>query len=348
MAKWGAGDPRWIVEERADATNVNNWHWTEKNATLWSKDKLKELLTGMTIENDDFKATIKEVTKTEGEATANNRKAKLIFFYEWVISGEWEGSHKNGDNKTNYKGTFDVPNLSEENDPKDIDVNVTIKNEKHFELKEFMRIEGSKKIREQCVKYVALLREEFSQGLIKPTKDNAGNMPVTSPGAVNKPATTAVAASETTNGGNKNKSNEPTKLETKKLTMKEEFKCRAAELYNVFTDVDLVKAFTQTSTLVYEAKKGGNFSLFDGNITGSFIELVPTSKIVMKWRNKRWSPDDHFSTVTLEFNEKEDCTFLNLTQTSVPQNFVENTQDGWRNFYFNAIRQKFGYGSRLI
>jgi len=27
MAKWGTGDPRWIVEERADATNVNNWHW---------------------------------------------------------------------------------------------------------------------------------------------------------------------------------------------------------------------------------------------------------------------------------------------------------------------------------
>jgi activator of HSP90 ATPase len=170
MAKWGAGDPRWIVEERADATNVNNWHWTEKNATLWSKDKLRELLTGLAVENDDFKATIKEVTKIEGEATANNRKAKLIFFYEWVISGEWEGAHKNGDNKTNYKGTFEVPNLSEENDPKDVDVNVNIKNEKHFDLKEFMRIEGTKKIREQCCKYLVLLKEEFSQGLIKPTK----------------------------------------------------------------------------------------------------------------------------------------------------------------------------------
>lgn len=27
MAKWGEGDPRWIVEERPDAKNVNNWHW---------------------------------------------------------------------------------------------------------------------------------------------------------------------------------------------------------------------------------------------------------------------------------------------------------------------------------
>ena len=33
--------PRWIVEERPDATNVNNWHWTEKNADAWSKAKIK-------------------------------------------------------------------------------------------------------------------------------------------------------------------------------------------------------------------------------------------------------------------------------------------------------------------
>ena len=32
---------RWIVEERPDATNVNNWHWTEKNADSWSKAKIK-------------------------------------------------------------------------------------------------------------------------------------------------------------------------------------------------------------------------------------------------------------------------------------------------------------------
>ena len=41
MAKWGEGDPRWIVEERPDATNVNNWHWSEKNADSWSQQKLK-------------------------------------------------------------------------------------------------------------------------------------------------------------------------------------------------------------------------------------------------------------------------------------------------------------------
>ena len=44
-----------IVEERADATNVNNWHWSEKNATQWSKDKLKELLLSIKLENEECK-----------------------------------------------------------------------------------------------------------------------------------------------------------------------------------------------------------------------------------------------------------------------------------------------------
>lgn len=36
MAKWGQGDPRWIVEEREDGTNVNNWHWCGGRAGGWA------------------------------------------------------------------------------------------------------------------------------------------------------------------------------------------------------------------------------------------------------------------------------------------------------------------------
>uniref|UniRef100_A0A3Q3L423 Activator of Hsp90 ATPase AHSA1-like N-terminal domain-containing protein n=1 Tax=Labrus bergylta TaxID=56723 RepID=A0A3Q3L423_9LABR len=91
MAKWGEGDPRWIVEERADATNVNNWHWTERDATNWSSDKLKSLVLGLTVENDEGSCEVTEVGKLEGEASINNRKGKLIFFYEWNMKATWTG-----------------------------------------------------------------------------------------------------------------------------------------------------------------------------------------------------------------------------------------------------------------
>ncbi|QQP58081.1 Activator of 90 kDa heat shock protein ATPase -like protein 1 [Caligus rogercresseyi] len=79
MAKWGEGDPRWIVEERPDATNVNNWHWTEKNADSWSKGKLESLFKGLRVEEPSLGvATITEIESLEGEARVNNRKSKLI------------------------------------------------------------------------------------------------------------------------------------------------------------------------------------------------------------------------------------------------------------------------------
>jgi hypothetical protein len=34
---------------------------------------------------------IEEVEKCEGEARANNRKGKLIFFYEWNLTLKWKG-----------------------------------------------------------------------------------------------------------------------------------------------------------------------------------------------------------------------------------------------------------------
>ncbi|XP_035214089.1 activator of 90 kDa heat shock protein ATPase homolog 1-like, partial [Stegodyphus dumicola] len=89
MAKWGEGDPRWLVEERPDATNVNNWHWTEKNACQWSKEKFNEILIGTKMETDFASCEITEITKCNGDAVVNNRKAKLIFFYEWGLEMKW-------------------------------------------------------------------------------------------------------------------------------------------------------------------------------------------------------------------------------------------------------------------
>lgn len=118
MAKWGEGDPRWIVEERPDATNVNNWHWTERNASPWSQEKIKELFND-TIKTDlaDFKI---ELENCDGEASANNRKGKLIFFYEWNIVLKWSACLK--ETKNEHSGKITIPNLSEENDVSEIDV----------------------------------------------------------------------------------------------------------------------------------------------------------------------------------------------------------------------------------
>lgn len=93
---------------------------TEKNACQWSKDKLNALLVGMILENKETKCEIIKIETCEGEAVANNRKGKLIFFYEWDLTLNWKG-HLSGADKE-IEGTINIPNLSEENGVSEIEV----------------------------------------------------------------------------------------------------------------------------------------------------------------------------------------------------------------------------------
>ena len=112
-----------------------------------------------------------------GEARVNNRKAKLIFFYEWELALKWKG-HVNGKEKE-ITGKIEIPNLSEEhNDMNDVDVDITISNGKGSPegeiLKDMMRKgTGAKMIRTKLQEYVDALKKEYSEGLILPKKDEA-------------------------------------------------------------------------------------------------------------------------------------------------------------------------------
>lgn len=45
---------------------------------------------------------------------------------------------------------------------------------------------------------------------------------------------------------------------------------------------------------------------------------------------------------------QEDHTVLYLTQTGVPTNEYENTLRNWKGYYWNSIKQSFGFGSFLM
>lgn len=345
MAKWGEGDPRWIVEERPDATNVNNWHWTEKNATPWSKDRLRNLFGNFKIAEKGIDCTVTEIDKIDGEATANNRKGKLIFFYEWNIVLKWSGQLPGG--ISIHKGNVSIPNLSEENDLDDIEITITVEesNSESEQLKLFMYNVGREKIRQQLGTYIKELKEEYSKGLILPKKES--NQKV-------KPDGVATI----TSGFNKKieidkilSTAEPDaklgyKLDLTTLKIKVNFQCRSNELYDALTKPEMVTAFTRGPVRL-EPTKGGEFILFGGNVHGKFEELVPNKKIVQTWRLKQW-PSGHFSKVILDLEEKDDHTELQLTQTGVPSSEAENTKNNWGRYYWNSIKQTFGFGSFLV
>ena len=308
MAKWGEGDPRWIVEERPDATNVNNWHWTEKNADGWSKNKLKvicdlsvsvigrynnisvtsqpfqELFTNHIIDNPKVgSVVIEEVDKIEGEARANNRKGKLIFFYEWEITLKWKG-HVNGNDKE-VTGKIEIPNLSEEHDDMedvDLEISLTTKGPEADALKEMLRKgEGAKDIRSILAKYVAALKHEYSQDLIKPKKGQE-TVTTNNKAVINSAPVQNQAIKK--NEENMKNLDLGVKLELAELNISEDMKCTGQELFNALTRKDMIQIFTNSEAKMTEqAIEGGAFELLGGNISGKYIEVPRRLFIAIKY-----------------------------------------------------------------
>ncbi|XP_076817403.1 activator of 90 kDa heat shock protein ATPase homolog 1-like [Clavelina lepadiformis] len=343
MAKWGEGDPRWIVEERADAHNVNNWHWTERDASNWSKNKLKELLEGLKIVNDDVgSCVIHEVTSCDGEASVSNRKKKIICFYEFKVKAKWKGSLKGSDIK--YVGELEIPNLSEENDADEVDVNISFgKDERECrELKDLMRKQGTKLIQSKLQDYIDSLKTECAATIQVPEKDAStstnGNVAAGNRNNIKSEMQQVVVQESKADIG--------TRIHTKKLVMTETFMTEVGELYKTLTLKDRVSAWTRGSVSA-DVSVGQTFSFFGGNVSGEYTGLVYGEKIAMRWRHKSW-PDAHFSNVTLNLKQTSDGAQIRLEQKGVPQDSIEATRMGWKNYYWSAIKMTFGFGTRIL
>ncbi|XP_012780959.1 activator of 90 kDa heat shock protein ATPase homolog 2 [Ochotona princeps] len=322
MAKWGHGDPRWIVEEREDGTNVNNWHWTERDATAWSRGKLRELLVGIAVENEAGRAELCELKQVEGEASCSNRKGKLIFFYEWNIKLGWRGTVKESGAK--HKGLIEIPSLSEENEVEDTEVNVSKKKGDGDVLKDLMRTAGTAKVREALGEYLKALKTEFTLGMILPTKAMATQELTVqrklSEDAMQAPSPAALGV----------------RIPTAALRLTERFDTSVEQLYSIFTVKELVQKFSKSSA-VLEAEKGGKFQMFDGNITGEYVELLTNKKIIMKWRCRNW-PEEHYATVALSFVPVLGQTELQLDCKGVPVCKEENMKFCWEKQHFEEIK----------
>jgi activator of HSP90 ATPase len=138
-----------------------------------------------------------------------------------------------------------------------------------------------------------------------------------------------------------------TSAEFEEINSKEKFKCTGQELFNALTQKEMLQIFTASSVSMKEAKPGAEFELLNGNILGEFVEVAPYSKLVMKWRLKSW-PSAHFSTVCIDIEQNKEDTTIKLKQTGVPKKYVEATKQGWKVYYWEAIRRSFGFGSAIF
>ncbi|XP_038987412.1 activator of 90 kDa heat shock protein ATPase homolog [Phoenix dactylifera] len=354
MAKFGEGDKRWIVEDRPDGTNVHNWHWVERDCFEWSRSLLSSLLSNLTILDDEGGLAIrtKTVDRVDGEAYVNVRKGKIIPGYELSLSLSWEGEARDsadGPSLLKVSGSLEVPYLADENAGEDPEVKITVRDDDGpvgRRIKDIFIAKGKPLVLEKIRAYVQAMatggpvKDEIE---VKKAPSDAGKAP-----AAGRKAFPAAPASG--NAAAAAKKENKVKEGFRTITLTEKFNCRACDLYEILMDENRWKGFTQSNARISK-EVGGQFSLFDGSITGVNEELQDGKLIVQKWRSGSWAEGIH-STVRLIFDEPEQgVTIVKLTQTEVPEEdkygnatVVENTERGWRQLIFNKIRALFGFG----
>jgi len=114
----GEEDPRWIVTERDDGKNVNNWHWAEKDVT----SKAKEVLLALLEKSSSSGVSIVNVKDISGEATLINRKKKQCLVYELSCKARFQGMV----NQLPVTGNVSFIEIADEVRGDDIDIKITI------------------------------------------------------------------------------------------------------------------------------------------------------------------------------------------------------------------------------
>jgi activator of HSP90 ATPase len=110
-------------------------------------------------------------------------------------------------------------------------------------------------------------------------------------------------------------------------------------VYEALMDSQQHAAFTGGPAKI-SREVGGEFSTFDGYITGKNIELVPDKRIVQSWRAVDWDADV-FSTVTFELTPVPEGTRLDFTHTDLPDGTEPEFTQGWIDNYWEPMKRYF-------
>jgi activator of HSP90 ATPase len=89
---------------------------------------------------------------------------------------------------------------------------------------------------------------------------------------------------------------------------------------------------------VMEAKEGFEFSLFDGDISGKNLKLVENEMLVQNWYFGEITED---SVVTINIMPHEHGTRVTVEHTNIPDEDVAEFEEGWKDYYWGAIKEFF-------
>lgn len=81
---------------------------------------------------------------------------------------------------------------------------------------------------------------------------------------------------------------------------------------------------------------GFQFKLWDGDIYGENIEVVPQKKLVQEWISGDWPRP---SVVTFNLKSQDNETILILEQLDIPDDDIADIDQGWDDYYLGPMKE---------
>ena len=105
------------------------------------------------------------------------------------------------------------------------------------------------------------------------------------------------------------------------------------EIYRALTTEVTIRLWTGDLVEI-DPQEGGEFSLWDGAITGRFIEMVPFDKIVQE---QYFGEQDQQSIVTIKLHEHKKGTSFEVNHINIPDEAYEEIVSGWEDEYVASL-----------
>lgn len=86
---------------------------------------------------------------------------------------------------------------------------------------------------------------------------------------------------------------------------------------------------------------GGNFSIWEGYITGTTVDMFPFEHIIQNWRTTDFPQGAEDSVLEIFFREKNGGTELEIKHSNIPDGQGKDYESGWEQHYFAPMRAYF-------
>ena len=84
-----------------------------------------------------------------------------------------------------------------------------------------------------------------------------------------------------------------------------------------------------------KAEAGYVFSLWEGDITGVNLEVVPNRLLVQEWF---FGEREESSIVRIALKKEKTNTVVSLQHTHIPEEVYDEITEGWREYYLGSIK----------